>query len=123
MALLSFGEFRRLEDGCDIFCYGEFAKDGWLLCKIADAKLCASVHGIVCDAYIGQVNIAVCRLLKTDDHIECRCFACTIGAKETYDLTFFDTDRDVVNDNTAAEFLDETAGFELQDKGVPSSAR
>ena len=123
MLLLRLGELRRLKDRGDVLRDGELAKDGRLLREVADAERGAPVHGIIRDADVGEIDVAVRGLLKPHDHIERRRLARAVGSQEPDDLPFVHANGDAVDDRAAAEFLDEVSGFEMQDAALPTPSQ
>ena len=111
--LLRCRELCRLQDSGNVLHDSELTKDGRLLREVADAEFGTAIHGIVRDADVGEIDITVRRLLQTDDHVECRRLSGTIRSEESDDLALVDAHRDAVDHGTAAELLDETAGFKM----------
>ena len=105
--------FAELEDGHDIVLDGHVAKDGGLLCQIANTKLGTAVHGHFGDFTVVEKHTSGVGLDDAHYHIECGGLASTVGTQQAYYLALLHTDADFFYYGARAVYLDYVFGSEL----------
>jgi hypothetical protein len=76
------------------------------LCKISESEPGSDIHREVGHITAIQKYEPFLRPFQTDGHVECGRFSCPICAKQTYHLSLFYVERDIINDTPTTVRLD-----------------
>ena len=84
-----------------------FSKNRRLLRQVPDTQSRPQIHRKIREILIAEKNIARVGTFKTNDHIEGRCFACTVRAEQSVDFAVRDLQADLVDGTERPEVLDQ----------------
>ena len=106
------GRASGLEDGKDVFLYGELAEDRLLLGKVTHAMARTLIHGHLSDILIAEKDLTAIRTHQPDDHVESGGLAGAVGSEKTDNLAFFDIDIHPIHNGAPIIDFHEALGVE-----------